>query len=46
MGCQNGGTELFEIFLVIVGAILGFVLSIFTTIVKIINIFIIHIILM
>ena len=34
MGCQNGGTELFEIFLVIVGAILGFVLSIFTTIVN------------
>lgn len=34
MECQNVGTESFEIFLVIIGAILGFVLSILTTIIN------------
>ncbi len=34
MGCQNGGPEWFEIWLVVIGAILGFALSIITTIVN------------
>lgn len=31
MGCQNGGLDWFEVWLVVIGAILGFALSIITT---------------
>ena len=34
MGCQNGGSEWFDVWLVVIGAILGFALSIITTIVN------------
>ena len=34
MGCQNGGSDWFEVWLVVIGAILGFALSIITTLVN------------
>ena len=34
MGCQNGGSDRFEVWLVVIGAILGFALSIITTLVN------------
>lgn len=34
MGCQNGGSDWFEVWLVVIGAILGFALSITATIVN------------